>query len=137
MAGFNLNAIHSADPHQGVLPTSYVIHKHPQFCKNCNTTTYYTTTWARTFLKPRAGMGSRIVNLRKLDVPQYNLPVERITQAVEIIPFCHECQTISLSHLPEVPIENKAIIGGYRAPPESNAKVPKPKATVDSLLDML
>lgn len=94
-----------SDPHKDVLPHTYVAWKKSQFCRNCSSMHSFTELYAKTHLKSRFGQGAPVTNLRRLDEPRYNLPVERIEGKTEVIPFCHMCYiSVDLSDLPNIPV---------------------------------
>lgn len=94
-----------SDPHKDVLPHSYVVWRKSQFCINCGSRHDFAELYSKTHLKSRLGMDkSPVTNLRRLDKPRYNLPVERIEGKTEVIPFCHMCYiSVDLTDLPNLP----------------------------------
>lgn len=86
----------------GLIPERYVVHFTIAQCKNCGTESRYNEFFALTYLRSRVN-GTRVRHLTRCDRPDFNLPVDRIPVGTRAIPFCCECDTIDLSHLPPPP----------------------------------
>jgi hypothetical protein len=96
--------ITSADPHREVVPHSYVVWHKPQHCKTCGTTHSHSELYAKTHIRSQLGIGKYITNLRPLDTPKYNLPVEIIQAPPTEVAFCAECyDRVDLKALPSPP----------------------------------
>lgn len=125
----------------GLIPERYVVHYTVAQCRNCGTESRYNEFFALTYLRSRIN-GTRVRHLTRCDRPEYNLPVERIPVGTRGIPFCCECQSIDLSHLPPPPSATQLhdlpdpVLRGGKAKPKAEAKSPKtPKST--SLDDLI
>lgn len=135
-----VRAIHMA-PQAGILPRRYVIHKHSQWCRNCNATHEWSAVYAFNEMMTRTGSGKPVLNLVPIYKFDYNLPFEVVTVERRETPACHECpDRLNLSHLPDprgTPAWNR---GAYVAAPEEakrnsgGAKKPKVEKTIDDLL---
>lgn len=134
--------IHSASPSSGPIPTSYVVYRRAQHCTNCGTLHEYVELYAKTHLRSSAG-GKYITNLRPLDQPEYNLPIEIMPGSTRKVPFCHECaDRLSLSNLPAPP-DNVRIVASHQNPnffdkqkPATNATAKPTKSTAE-ILDLI
>jgi hypothetical protein len=135
-----MNQVHSvphpitlADAHSGVPPHRYVIMQRSQHCQTCNATHNWSELFALTHLRSQLGKGKYITNLRPLDAPRYNLPIERRPAATIVeVPFCHACPSISLDSLPDPPsltITNRIVGGPSDAKPSKDK--PKPPSVKD------
>lgn len=113
--------IHMAPAHDGV-PHEYILHVHTQLCSNCGCGEMHSEFFAYYRLRSRMG-GNIVTHLRRADRPMYNLPVRRIPLTPTKVPFCSECENISLTHLPSPPAESN-----LTNLPEPTAKNAKPKA---------
>ncbi len=125
-----------APAHADVAPHTYVLHRRSQHCSNCGTLHEYSQCYAKTHLRSRTGAGKYVTNLRPLDSPQFNLPIEVMTAPAERVPFCCECFTaISLAHLPLPPQnDTQRITGGPQHATEPSTKRPK---TAQEILDLI
>lgn len=139
--------IYMADAHDGMVPHAYVAIARRQRCTCCGKTNEWSELYAWTSMRPNWGQGPAVRNLRRLDWPKYNLPIQQIPiKKVEEIPFCHSCYQPSLANTPyikEPPANDPAKI--LRIPPKPDPAKPtvaKPKAsstrkTTDALMEML
>lgn len=88
-----------------VIPERYVIHYSISVCANCQTESRDSEFYALSYLKSRVN-GTRVRHLVRCDRPLFNLPVDVIPTGNHRVPFCCECPTIDLSHLPPPPQES-------------------------------
>jgi hypothetical protein len=86
----------------GLIPERYIVHYTIARCANCQAESRYNEFFALTYLRSRIN-GTRVRHLTRCDRPEFNLPVDRIPVGTRGIPFCCECTTIDLSHLPPPP----------------------------------
>jgi hypothetical protein len=86
----------------GIIPERYIVHYTIARCANCQTESRYNEFFALTYLRSRIN-GTRVRHLTRCDRPEFNLPVDRIPVGTRGIPFCCECTSIDLSHLPPPP----------------------------------
>jgi hypothetical protein len=86
-----------------VVPHEYILHIRSQHCRNCGTLSHSSQFFALNLMKTRTGEGKPVKNLTPVHSPEYNLPVKRLPIKTEMVPFCHECASISLAHLPSPP----------------------------------
>jgi len=93
-----------ADPHKDILPHRYVVHVRRQICTHCQSMHEYSELYAKTHMRSQWGH-KYVTNLRPLDQPKYDLPIEVVNLEIQKVPLCHECvsQTM-LSHLPTPPV---------------------------------
>lgn len=85
-----------------VIPERYVVHYSITRCGNCGTESRDNEFYALSYLKSRIN-GTRVRHLTRCPRPLYNLPVDRIPTGIHSVPYCCECATIDLSHLPPPP----------------------------------
>lgn len=139
----------TASPAQSepVYPQAYVVDVQTTVCSCCHSTFEAPTTWARTQAYGRYGMGV-LTQLKSilLGAKLYNLPIQVARSKTRVVPFCHLCNSPSLSHYdaPPVPLRvvadqawtgahaPKASEGGTPAP--GLARQPRRPATIDDLL---
>lgn len=126
----------SADAHEGVLPHAYRIVEHAQLCACCGATHRWSETFAVTHLKSRLEMSKYVTNLRPLDQPQYNLPIEHVKLGPVRVPFCHACNSPSLHDLPSPP-KSFAPRKMKDAPEAKAPKAPPVKHTAADLAALL
>src|SRR5262245_15448828 len=139
------------DPHESVIPHSYVCRIITQHCSHCNRQHTTTETYTKTRLRKINDASKYTTFLRFLnEPPQYNLPIEKLEEQREV-PFCHFCyNTVNLNHLTTPPDAEYVLIGstlddGIRTAPKARAKgskeparKPQPKvATIEDLERML
>lgn len=90
-------------PLADLIPLSYVIIKKSQQCLCCGAKHEFTEL----YLKSRAHshyFHKSVLNLHRLDrKPQWNLPIETVSQKREDLPFCHSCNLPTLNDLPPPP----------------------------------
>lgn len=123
------------------IPDRYVVHFTIMRCKNCNTESRYNEFFSLHYLRSRVN-GTRVRHLIRCDRPEFDLPVDRIPVRAREVPFCYECDTIDLSHLPPPPSASlvmdlpdpvqrgaKAKSGDKRQP-----KTPAKPVTLDDLI---
>lgn len=129
--------IHMGRDHE-VIPAKYVLHFSVTLCTNCGCESKESTFYALSYLRSRV-TGARVRHLVRCDRPMFNLPVERIPTGHHKTPFCAECETISLDHLPPPPMASNVSelpepkTKGARAKPASETKEPT-KATLNDLI---
>ena len=117
-----------------VIPDRYVIHFSVTRCANCGTESRDNEFYALSYIRSRVN-GTRVRHLTRCDRPLYNLPVDKIPTGIHNVPFCCECPSISLDHLPPPPQESQV----YDLP-EATAKGKRPKvaepkaASLDDLI---
>lgn len=124
-----------------VVPDRYVIHFSISVCSNCKAESRDSEFYALSYLRSRIN-GTRVRHLTRCDRPIFNLPVDVIPTGTHKVPFCCECATIDLSHLPPPPHESRLM--DLPDPVLRNAKTkagserpksgPAPKATLDDLI---
>lgn len=85
-----------------VVPDHYVLHYSISICANCGAESRESTFYALNYLRSRVN-GTRVRHLVRCDRPWYNLPVKVLPTGQSRVPFCCECPTIDLSHLPPPP----------------------------------
>lgn len=120
-----------------VVPDRYVIHYAVSRCANCGTESRDNEFYALSYIRSRVN-GTRVRHLTRCPRPLYNLPVDVIPTGIHNVPFCCECPTISLAHLPPPPEESRLTdLAEPRAkgakPKETTAAQPK-KASLDDLI---
>ena len=124
------------------IPERYVVHFTITRCKNCNTESRYNEFFSLHYLRSRIN-GTRVRHLIRCDRPEYDLPVDRIPVGTRGVPFCCECASIDLSHLPPPPDSSRLMdlpdpvskgrhhaAGGKRQPGKTSVK----PATLDDLI---
>lgn len=124
------------------IPDRYVVHYTIAQCKNCGTESRYNEFFSLHYLRSRVN-GTRVRHLIRCDRPEYNLPVDRIPVGTRAVPFCCECETISLSHLPPPPeasrvtdLPEPTIKGRHGATPGKRPAA-KPASKSTSLDDLI
>ncbi len=122
-----------------IVPAEYILHIRSQHCKNCGTLSSHSQFFALNYLKTRTGEGKLVKNLTPVQAPEYNLPVRRMPIKTEMVPFCHECETISLAHLPPAPkaeaLTPPELINRF-SKAKGEATPAKPKRSIPSLDDL-
>lgn len=108
-----------------VIPDSYVVHYSIVRCGNCQAESRSNEFYALSYIKSRVN-GSRVRHLVRCDVPMYNLPVRVIPTGSRKVPFCCECDSISLAHLPPPPLESN--VTELPEPTLKGARPKEPKA---------
>lgn len=127
--------IHLAKSHD-IIPHHYVLHMRECHCTNCGALTRSSEFYALSYLKSRINQ-TRVRHLTRCDRPLFNLPVERALIARDKTPFCSECETISLDHLPPPP--SPALLYDLAEPRNkgAKAKTPKPETKPTTLEDII
>lgn len=122
------------------IPESYVLHYSETCCTACGTKSRRSHFYALNYLRSRTG-ASRVKNLTPCARPLYNLPVTRLFTGRVVVPYCGECETIDLSHLPPPPSPAQlhdlpdARLKGQPARPASDKPKPTPKkSTLEDLI---
>ncbi len=124
----------------GLIPERYVVHYTIARCANCQTESRYNEFFALTYLRSRIN-GTRVRHLTRCDRPEFNLPVDRIPVGTRGIPFCCECSSIDLSHLPPPPsaaslVDLPDVVSKGRKPTSGGERKPAAKrpASLDDLI---
>lgn len=105
-----------------VIPDSYVVHYSIVRCANCQTESRTNEFYALSYIKSRIN-GTKVRHLVRCDAPLFKLPVIIIPTGSRKVPYCCECDTIDLSHLPPPPVESQVT----HTLPEPTLKGQKPK----------
>lgn len=125
-----------------VVPDRYVLHYSISVCSNCKAESRDSEFYALSYLRSRIN-GTRVRHLTRCDRPIFNLPVDRIPTGTHKVPFCCECETIDLSHLPPPPHESRLmdlpdpVLRGAKTAAgskRSDAPAKSTKATLDDLI---
>lgn len=98
----------SNKPHE-VVPDRYVLHYTINRCTNCGYESHDSKFYAQSFLRSRVS-NQRVKHIIPCPRPIYNLPVERVLTGRYSTPFCAECPSTDLSHLPNPPVATPARI---------------------------
>lgn len=121
------------------IPAKYVLHYSTVQCLNCGCVTHESKFYALNYIRSRV-TGQPTKHMVPVDRALYNVPVERQPLRAHTTPFCAECESIDLSHLPEPPkadllfdLEEPRLKG--QKPKE--AKEPKKPVTTKATLDDL
>jgi hypothetical protein len=126
----------------GIVPERYVIHYSFVQCKNCGSATRESEFYALTYLRSRMD-GKRVRHLTKCASPEFNLPVDKILTGCSKIPYCQECSSIDLSHLPPPPKDANVTVHTLADPTLKGQKpktattkptTPPKKASIDDLI---
>lgn len=124
--------LYLAPAETGPIPHTYVLHRHSQLCRNCATLHEWSAVYAKTHLRSRTGMGKYITNLRPVEKPEYNLPIEILIAAPGSIPFCLECvnapDSNPLGHLPPPPKPERSACFAVAQDTEQAVKQPSRSA---------
>jgi hypothetical protein len=123
-----------ADPHKDVIPHSYVVITRTTSCANCGATCTQSDLYAKTNLRYTPAR-KYATNLRPLQKPEYNLPVQINPTPLTTIPFCHACPdpTAPLRDLPYPPASVPEIIGAASETASQSEKKRK-ETTTDDLM---
>lgn len=125
------------DPHDNLVPDRYVVIARRQTCSCCKQTHEWSELYAWVHTKSHLGYRN-ISNLRRIDWPRYNVPVQQVPVARdEQVPFCHSCHEPSLAHNPSMldpPRQTAQVIGLAPAPAKPYTTKP---STVTKGLDAL
>lgn len=123
-----------------VIPERYVIHYSISICANCRTESRDSEFYALSYLKSRVN-GQRVRHLVRCDRPMFNLPVDVIPTGTHRVPFCCECPSIDLTHLPPVPQESlithtlpDVTLKGHKPKTTSEPKPAKRPPSLDDLI---
>ena len=95
-------------PHEAIVPHKYLIWQKSQLCQCCGKTHTWSEIFAVCSLPSTLGAGKDVTNLRRIDRPQYNLPIDRKIDRTTTVPFCHACHEPSLRDFPDPPAQPKA-----------------------------
>lgn len=120
-----------------VIPDRYVLHYSITVCANCSAESRDSEFYALSYIKSRVN-GTRVRHLIRCDRPMFNLPVDVIPTGKHRLPFCCECETIDLSHLPPPPEESRVTTLAEPtlkgAKPKAEPKAAPKKPTLDDLI---
>lgn len=124
-----------------VIPERYVVHYAITRCANCGSESRDNEFYALSYIRSRVN-GTRVRHLTRCDRPLYNLPVDRIPTGKHNVPFCCECPSIDLSHLPPPPEPSQVYdlpepTAKGKSPRPAGEKTTKPKASGSSLDDLI
>ena len=131
--------IYMGNAHE-VIPERYVLHYSISVCANCQSESRDSEFYALSYLKSRVN-GTRVRHLVRCDRPMFNLPVDVIPTGNHHVPFCCECPTIDLSHLPPPPQESLVthtlpdpVLKGQKPREPKTTTPPKRPPTLDDLI---
>lgn len=134
-------------PPQEAIPLAYVIVKKSQRCLCCSSIHEFSELYLKSHLGPRLGYGKKVLNLHRLvESPKWNLPIEKLQQNLESLPFCHSCNSPSLLDLPSPPSPEKPSIRLASQAPQPPLKAnevsrlnrsPRDQKTLDELFSDL
>lgn len=121
-----------------VIPDRYVLHYSITVCANCSAESRDSEFYALSYIKSRVN-GTRVRHLVRCDRPIFNLPVDVIPTGKHRLPFCCECPSYDLTHLPPPPQESlvttlpEPTLKGAKLKPPATVK-PSTKSTLDDLI---
>lgn len=81
------------------MPVAYALHYGTVHCAHCNTSSFTSSFYAQYNLRSRSGAGI-VKQLQPCAKPSFNLPVTRVNTGHTVLPYCANCTTIDLTHLP-------------------------------------
>ena len=89
-------------PDANTVPSGYVLHYYTTACGHCHTQSSRSDFYALHLRKSRLDR-TTVRHLVRCERATFNLPVERVNVGHRNIPFCCDCATIDLTHLPSPP----------------------------------
>jgi hypothetical protein len=89
-------------PDANTIPAGYVLHYYTTACGHCHTQSSRSDFYALHMLKSRLDR-TPVRHLVRCERASFNLPVERVNVGHRNIPYCCDCQSIDLTHLPSPP----------------------------------